>query len=511
MSINFPKNIFIVCLSGALLSFSAPGYDFWIFAWFGLVPFFILLNTTNKIKESILYAFLFGFCYNFWYLHWIFSIHPLSWLGFTNFQSLSISILSLVLTSFLEALFFVLFSVCYFCFKNISVKPYDQGIFKYLIVTLIWLIIFNKLSASKLLLGFPWTLVEYSQYKNLFLIQISEYFGSISIGFLIVFFNLVLSDLFLWIFSIQKISKRYVPRNPGVLSSIISGFLFIVILIFLSVVFGSCLYKKNQENFSSKSVSISILQGNLPIKATRGGNLDIQLALDTYDHLIKSTESLLVITPEGSLPAIFTKNLRVQNWIKTISNQKQADIISGTYCKEKDKLTNCAASYSSLQKDFSFYKKERLVPFGEFTPFSNLLPKFLKHIAYNIIGNGFCEGKENHLLKTNIGNVGTSICFELIFPELIRAQALRGANLLINLSDLSWFSDELTKKQFLSFAVFRAVENRKPVIVATNNGTSAFIEPSGKIKSQSVSNTKGVLLDWVNPNKKNTVYAKYGW
>ena len=75
----------------------------------------------------------------------------------------------------------------------------------------------------------------------------------------------------------------------------------------------------------------------------------------------------------------------------------------------------------------------------------------------------------------------------------------------------SWFSSDLVKQQFLSFAVFRAIENRKPFIIATNNGISAFIEPSGKIKSQSLPNTQGILLDWVNPNKKVTFYAKYGW
>ena len=82
--------------------------------------------------------------------------------------------------------------------------------------------------------------------------------------------------------------------------------------------------------------------------------------------------------------------------------------------------------------------------------------------------------------------------------------------MLINLSDLSWFSNDRLKQQFLSFAVFRAIENRKWLIVASNNGISAFIEPNGKIKSQSLPNNQGVLMDWINPSSKITFYSRYG-
>ena len=511
MQIHTPIKIFLICFSGFLLSFCAPGYDLWFLAWIGLSPLFIIINTSSKLIRTILYSFLFGFSYNFCYLHWLFSIHPLNWLGFNNFQSFLLSFIALIVVTTYSSLFFVLFTICIICLKHIAVKPYDRGIPNFLLVTFLWLIIFNKLSGCKILFGFPWTLIEYSQYKNLFLIQIAEYFGSVSISFLIVFFNLVLANFILWLLSIEKIGNRYIPRDPGQFGAIVSGFVFILILISLSLVCGSFLHEKQAQQFSNESKSICILQGNLPIKATRGGQLDIMLAKKTYDDLISNNEATLIVAPEGSLPTIFNLDSNTKYWVKATSIKKQAEVIFGTYCKNEDTLTNCAVAYSLSKNKFSFYEKERLVPFGEFTPFSSVLPSFLKRLSSLTIGEGFSEGRQTAPINTALGKIGINVCFELIFPVIIRKHALEGANLLINLSDLSWFSSDCTKQQFLAFAVFRAVENRKPVILATNNGISAFIEPSGKIKSQSLPNTQGVLLDWVNPNNKITFFAKYGW
>lgn len=501
----------LIFLSGFILSLSAPGYDLWFLAWVGLAPLFIIINTSKNIKDTVVYPFLFGFAYNLSYLHWLFSIHPLNWIGFNDFQSYLISFIAVIVVSVFNSLFFVLFAVCTFLIKKFSLTSYKSGILYVLITTFLWLLVFNKLLPCKFLLGVPWTLIEYSQYKNFYLIQIVEYFGSISISFLIVFFNIVLGDFFIWLLNIEKIGNRYIPRDPGKLISIITCFSFILILIFLSVVSGLYLFWKNQQIFSEKSRTVCVLQGNLPIKATRGKKLDIDLARKTYGKLIEDNEGFLFIAPEGALPTSFTHDYVTQKWFKSLALNKQSDLISGSYCKNQEKYTNCAIYSSSTKNDFSYYEKERLVPFGEFVPLSFLLPDFLKKLASFSIGDGFGEGKENTLFSTSPGKAGITICFELIFPSIVRKRVLEGAELLVNLSDLSWFSNIRIKQQFLGFAVFRAIENRRPVIISSNNGISAFIEPSGKIKSHSIPNSEGVLIDWINPNNKITFYAKYGW
>ena len=502
---------FLIFLSGLILSFSAPSYDLWFIAWMGLIPLFIIINTSKKIKDVVIYPFLFGFAYNASYLHWLFSIHPLNWMGFNTFQSYLISFLAVILVSIFNSLFYVLFASCVFVIKKFSLTPYKNGMSFILIITFLWLIIFNKLSACKFLLGFPWTLIEYSQYKNLYLIQIAEYFGSALISFLIVFFNLVVADFLIWLFNIEKISNRYISRDPGKFTSILISFSFIIILIFLSITSGLYLFWKNQQFFSEKSQTICVLQGNLPIKATRGIKLDINLARETYGKLINNNDDILFIAPEGALPTNFTRDQVTRKWLKRLALKKQSDLIFGSYCKIQERYSNCAAHVSLTKNDFSYYEKERLVPFGEFVPLSSILPEFLKRLASFSIGEGFSEGKQNTPFNTLLGKVGITICFELIFPSIIRKQVLQGAELLVNLSDLSWFSNPRIKQQFLGFAVFRAIENRRPIIISSNNGTSVFIDQSGKIKSQSIPNTQGTLIDWVNPNNEITFCSKYGW
>ena len=173
MSLNPISKAILICFFGFLLSLSAPGYDLWFLAWFCLSPLFIIIYTSKKTKEAILYSLLFGFSYNAWYLHWLFSLHPLNWLGFSNVTSFLFSVFALITVAFYNSLFFALYTFLVLNLKRISSSPFDKDILSIILSTLIWLVVFNKLSSCKLLFGFPWTLVEYSQYKNLFLIQIA--------------------------------------------------------------------------------------------------------------------------------------------------------------------------------------------------------------------------------------------------------------------------------------------------------------------------------------------------
>ena len=507
MLITLPVKIIINLVSGFLLSLSSPGYDLWFLAWFCLVPFFILINISKKLKETLLLSFIFGFTYNINSLKWLFTLHPLNWLGLSTKESFFVSLAALFLPVFYNSLFFILFSLCMTFFREFS--PYKKGIPYLLSISVLWLIIFNKISSLSFLQGFPWTLIEYSQYKNLYLIQIAECFGGLSISFLIVFFNLVLAEMFVAFFSVEKVGERYLSRKPFALEELLRPFFLLLILISSSVFYGMYSFNKNKTDIAPGVKKALILQGNLPIKATRGRHLDLNLAKQTYKDLINNGSADLIILPEGAIPTVFDSNTHSENWIKNNFNVG-ADVISGTYCtNEKNRFKNCALVYSG--KNVSFYEKERLVPFGEYIPFYFFLPEYLKKFADFAVGEGFIKGNKNLPLNISTGRVGINICFELIFPDIVRNHVLNGANFLVNLSDLSWFNSNLLKKQFLAFAVFRAIENRKPLLIATNSGISAFVAPNGNIIKTSMLNRKMVFPVSFSPNNKITFYTKYGW
>jgi apolipoprotein N-acyltransferase len=137
-------------------------------------------------------------------------------------------------------------------------------------------------------------------------------------------------------------------------------------------------------------------------------------------------------------------------------------------------------------------------------------------LAESTIGTGFRESphkpKPTNTQKLQIAN---SICFELLFPKLISNQVNQDADLILNINDLSWFNNflkgELIKKQFLAIAVFRAIENKKELVLAGNTGYSALIDATGRIRHISNSGRISILLGKFFPNKLKSSYTLYGW
>ena len=114
-------------------------------------------------------------------------------------------------------------------------------------------------------------------------------------------------------------------------------------------------------------------------------------------------------------------------------------------------------------------------------------------------------------LKTGNLSAGILICFEAVFPELARTLVREGANVLVNITNDAWFGMTSAPYQHLSMAVFRAVENQRPMIRAANTGFSAFIGPQGAILSESDLFTEEVLERALTlSNSPLTFYSRFG-
>jgi len=159
-------------------------------------------------------------------------------------------------------------------------------------------------------------------------------------------------------------------------------------------------------------------------------------------------------------------------------------------------------------RPLQYYDKVHLVPFGEYVP----LKRFLFFLNRLVSGAGdFKPGDKIVTLNHGGLSIGMLICFEAIFPELARAHARQGANILVNLTNDAWYGMTSAPYQHFIMSVFRAVENRMPMIRAANTGFSAFIEPQGKITTRSSLFTEEILdasLDISRPPL--TFYARFG-
>ena len=125
------------------------------------------------------------------------------------------------------------------------------------------------------------------------------------------------------------------------------------------------------------------------------------------------------------------------------------------------------------------YNKRKLVPFGEFLPFENLLNKFgLKKITE---GHGsFLKGNQNKNLIIDKANILPLICYEIIFTDLIQRSNL-GTNIIINISEDGWFGKSIGPSQHFAKSIYRAIESNTFFLRSANKGVSAIIDNKGNI------------------------------
>ncbi len=125
------------------------------------------------------------------------------------------------------------------------------------------------------------------------------------------------------------------------------------------------------------------------------------------------------------------------------------------------------------------YRKQHLVPFGEFIPFARWAP-FLKRLIP--IGEGFQagEGPGHFDLAEPPASAAILICFEDVFAAVTRRSAAQGPDFLLNLTNNGWFGESAAQWQHAACAVFRAIENRLPLVRCTNNGLTCWIDAVGR-------------------------------
>jgi len=298
-----------------------------------------------------------------------------------------------------------------------------------------------------------------------------------------------------------KSFRRTLTAGVGIFAVIVAGVLF----------YGSGkLSKDNAGNAPRKKIRVSVVQGNI----SQDKKWDIKFqreVIDTYKRLSLSVLPAspdIIVWPETALPFIFNydKNLTQD----VISFQKE----SGTYlllgsmvAKDADRLTNSAVLLSPDGEITSVYDKIHLVPYGEYVPLRKFFP-FIEKITAGI--GDFLPGKDPAVMQTPFAKIGNLICYEIIFPGLVREFVDNGANALVTITNDAWFGRTAAPYQHFSMAVFRAVENRVPVVRAANTGISGFIDNRGRIINKSDIFVEAAMTEAISAGNEKSFYTKHG-
>ncbi|MEK7846838.1 MAG: apolipoprotein N-acyltransferase, partial [Nitrospinota bacterium] len=211
-------------------------------------------------------------------------------------------------------------------------------------------------------------------------------------------------------------------------------------------------------------------------------NLTMQASLDKPD---------LIVWPESATPFYFQTDRNFRSKMIELAQKEGSFILFGTPGYEitdgKNVPYNRAYLLSPHGDVAGKYDKIHLVPFGEYVP----LRKILFFIDKMVVGIGdFQSGEEYTIFKVQSSkfkaqsSFGTLICFEVIFPDLVRRFVKNGAEFLVNITNDGWYGKTAASSQHIAMVAFRAVENRVPVVRAANTGISGIIEPTGNIKKE---------------------------
>lgn len=218
----------------------------------------------------------------------------------------------------------------------------------------------------------------------------------------------------------------------------------------------------------------------------------------------------LLIWPESSAPFYFTRDPVFRGAMEIMAKEADAYVITGTVTfagKGTAKPQNAAVVLNPNGRELLEYDKIHLVPFGEYVPWWAFPGKVGKITAQ--VGN-FIPGKSVRVAKTSEGTIGVFICYEAIFPQLVRKFAAAGAGVLVNISDDGWYGNSSAPFQHFEMARFRAIENGRFLLRDTNNGITAIVDPYGRVVKAIPRNKVGILTGNFRYLTKKTFYTKYG-
>lgn len=428
-------NLLLLCLSALALVLSFPRAKLFPLAWFALVPF-ILVIRAEKPRRAFIWGWFFGFLFIGGLLYWILLFGFVPWFVLALFQGFYFAILS-------------------FLFSILK----KEGLRGALIFASLWVGMEYLRGLGKF--GFTWGSLAQSQFLDFPLLGVSKLGGMYLLSFLIAFINGMLA--------LYPIKKRL---------------MLIALILLVAHIIGFCF---NYAYRYPMDISSAVLQAGEGERVTEQAGLwsspSTEQLIRIYDSLLKGLEtSQLIIFPETAFPVSLPDVDYIEEWVKNVAREKGGYILIGSPVEEYGKIYNTALLFSPNGDMIGRYDKVQLVPFGEFVPWREKLP-WLKKLGVRDFD--FSPGEGWHPLKTKDFSLGVMICFESIFPRIAREMVLKGADILVVITNDSWFGKTWADEQHLAFASLRACEEGKFLLRSATTGISAIIAPDGRILQKS--------------------------
>ena len=469
--------IFKFLITGILSSLIFPPFFLLPIGFFSLTFLFFLLNEKKFLKKNKVFHFFagvfFGLGMNLVIFNWIkepFYIDP-------NTQNLSFI-----------SYFLIIYCSMYYGLITFIVSFFKNILSKLMIIPILFVLV--EFLIGNVGYGFPWVSFGLSLSSIPFLLQIISFLGSYGFSYLILII-MFLPSLFYIIFN----NKNFRINKIIYLTFILSFFLFSIFLVLTN----------NIKDLNTKSelylVSLAQLNYSLVEKIQIENNFK---KLKNIENIIKENKSDLLIFSENEYPNL-VHNKNDFNKLSNLIKNDQTVIIGATR-KENNNYYN---SFVLIEKNnIKYFDKVKLVPFGEFLPFRN----FLGFLDMIVGSSDYAKGNKKRLIK-NFDNINfiPIICYEIIFAQKLIDKYENESNIIINLTNDSWFGSFSGPYQHFYLSLMKAVELNKMLIRVSSNGISGIVNKKGSILDYIPLNKKEIKNLYVSINTSSQNIDNYRW
>ena len=462
-------------MTGCIGSLGLAPYNIFVFTIISLTITFFLLEKLDDYKKAFLIGFFYGLGFYASSLYWIAISFKVANMGGYLFGSLAVFVL---------AFFLSLFSAfTYYLVKRLSIK--NHILFNSILI-IIMFSIFDWIKGN-ILWGFPWTPMSAIWTSSSITLAPFSYIGVW--GYSLISYALVVGIYLLY----RKISLSIYFLLPFLLILSLSNLMPRQII-------------NLEESFNFRLVQPNISQHDKWDKTKTLTNLNklIDLTKNQYETIID-----LVVWPETSI--LFdimdkdNQNFLLKENFKNIDNL----IIGGV---RKENINKNFFFYNSFflidNTNFviDYHDKIKLVPFGEFIPFRNIL----KNYSILLGGYDFSSGKKLNPLNLNNGiKLLPLICYEVIFPKITKLKKNK-YDIIVNITNDAWFGNSRGPYQHLALAKIRAVLEGKYMLRVANTGITSIVDYKGNIVDKIDLNKSGVIDKKLVLYKNNTLYSFIG-
>lgn len=476
----------LAVLSGVLLALSFPKFGHGAVAWVALAPLLVALSRARGGWTALRLGYLTGAVSALGIVYW-------TALVVTQFGGLGLGagVGAMVLLCLALAGFPALFA------WTVGAWVRRWGPVALLASPAAW--VATELLRARTAGNFSWCLLGYSQHANLPMIQIASTTAVYGVSALVAAVSAVLAFM--------AIEARAQPRRLAGLT--LAGV--------LGLVWAYGAWRLRQPEPQAARVRVGLVQASV----LQEDKWDPDKAWENVDRHVELTRQAaaqgarLVVWPESAVPFYYDDSPPVSAMLSDLARHHDIYLLFGNDDREQgpeEFRVWVGAKMLAPSGTLAYrYHKVRLVPFGEYVPLQPLLTvggrftaKMVRQVADFTPGQDFAVGHVDGRA------LGAFICYEAIFPDLVRQFSARGAELLVNITNDGWYGRTSAPHQHLAMALFRAVENGKYLVRAANTGITAVVDTRGRLVQRTELFQQTVLVRDVPLLPRTTFYARHG-